>query len=121
MNITTKDLIKILPFEKTYRERLFEKFDMLNPDQKSALSEILWKTYRELRKARIDENLQLAFLKAGKNQENLDQSFYKRALEKTDKELGEEATKTVTQFDLTSTRHELAEMVGQATKNPKKS
>lgn len=114
--MTTKDIIKLLPIEKNFKEELLAKFDTLNPDQKFAVERIVWQTYDEVCDGRINENLILALMKAGKNEEIFDENFYKRVVDKTNKEIDEEATKTITQFDLSHTRQGLAEMVGQATK-----
>lgn len=112
----TKDIIKLLPLDKNYKEGLLDRFDTLNPDQKFAIERIVWNAYDEMIDGRINANLIQAFIKAGKNEERFDQNFYKRVADKTEKEMDQEATNAVAKFDLSHARQELAEMVGQATK-----
>lgn len=112
--MTTKDIIKILPLDKDFKNKLLDEFDQLNPDQKNAVGQILWKAYRDLYKIKRDANLQLAFLRAKNNQEKLDKDFYRRVREQTGKEMEQEVLQTTTQVDLAETREELQAIISQS-------
>lgn len=107
----TKDIIKVLPFDKEFQIELLNQYDGLPLDRKSSVAELLWETYDALYELKLDENLQLALLRAKDNQEKLDNNFYKRVVEKTDKEMESEVTETIAKLDLASTRQELKKII----------
>ncbi|MBI2074504.1 MAG: hypothetical protein HYT83_01560 [Candidatus Levybacteria bacterium] len=121
MTITTKEIIKLLPFEDKFRLELLEKFDSLNPDQKFNMEQILWDAYFALYKLKLDENLQLAFLRAKENQEKLDKDFYKRVEEQTEKELSENTIEVTEEVDLEAARKAMEKIIKEirATKQAK--
>jgi hypothetical protein len=111
MQITTKDIIKILPFEKSFQEELLSQFDSLNPDQKFNIERILWDTYDAFYGLKLQENIELAFMRARENQENLDENFYKRIREQTEKEMQSEFFQKTSQNDLSVVRAKLEELI----------
>lgn len=117
MKITTKDIIKILPFDNEFKSELFNSFDRLDADKKFNLEQILWDAYSAFYELKLKENTQLALLRAKDNQEKLDHDFYKRVREKTDKEMEEEATTATTQFDLTRAKEELKVIIDKPAEN----
>lgn len=111
MRITTKDLIKILPFNEQERMQLLEEFDSMELEEKFQIEQILWRAYRNIYKLRLANNMQLAFLEAQDGREKLDNNFYKRAREKTDKEMQEEAVKNIEGMDLTAARKAMEQII----------
>lgn len=90
MKLTTKDIIKILPFNDALKTRLLKGFDTLNPDQKFMVEDVVWNTYLTIYKLRLQENVQAGLLRARNNKEKLDESFYDRMEEQTEKEMDSE-------------------------------
>lgn len=104
MALTTKDIIKIIPFDDKFRDELLRDFDGLDSDRKFDIEQAIWDAYDLLYEFKLKENTQLAFLKAENNEENLDGDFYKRIREKTDKEMQELSIDKVEQSSLDEAR-----------------
>lgn len=119
MQITTKDIIKILPFEDQLKTSLLDNFDNLNPDQKLAIEQLLWQTYESLFKLKLEENTQMALLRAKEGREKLDKEFYKRVREQTEKEMQSETIQTTQDVDLSEARKAMEVIIKeiQASKN----
>lgn len=114
MKITTKDILKLLPFEKKFKSDLLNSFDNLIPDQKFTIEQMLWDIYFALFKLKLEENLQVALLSAKEDQEKLDDGFYKRIREQTEKEMQNEAAKKIEEADLSIVRGKIESLL----KNP---
>ncbi len=113
---TTQDIIKIVPLNKDFKDELLSKFDTLTPDQKYGIERLIWNYYDALYEAKVQENMQLAFDRAKKNEEKLDDTFYERIRKLTEQELTEEYSKTETTVELLDTREALQKILNQ-TKN----
>lgn len=109
--MTTKDIIKILPFEKQFKTNLLGQFDGLSIDQKFSLEQILWETYVAFYNLKLEENIKLALLRAKDNQEALNKDFYKKVQEQTDEEMQQEATKNIEAKDLEAARIAMEKIV----------
>lgn len=104
MQITTKNIIKILPVEANVKERLAKEFDSLPLEKKYAIKELLWGFFYSWYGLKLEENTQLALLGAKNGKIKLDQNFYKKVKEKTDREIEEGAIETVEKVDLEEAR-----------------
>lgn len=111
MKMATKDIIKVLPFDPEFKSKLLSDFDTLDPDQKFTIEQIVWDAYYALYQLKLEENLQLALARAGKNKESLDDTLYKRVREQTEQEMQEEYVKGTTQADLSATRDTIQSMI----------
>lgn len=109
--MTTKDIIKILPFEEQFKNDLLGRFDGLSPDQKFTLEQILWETYAVYYDLKLEENIQLALQRAKDNQEPLNNDFYKKVREQTDKALQEETSQQASEKDLEAARVAMQKIV----------
>lgn len=104
MQLTTKTIIKSLPFEQSFKHELLEQFDALDADTQNAIARIAWDTFYAMYQLKLEENTQLAFVKAQVNQEKLDKDFYQRVKEKTQKELEDDLAGTTQETDLAAAR-----------------
>ena len=104
MQLTTKSIIKTLPFEDSFKTDLLNQLDQFDPDKKFALERVVWETYDALYAIKLNENLRSALLQVRNHEEKLDENFYKRVREKTEKEMQEEAVQSAEQVDLTAAR-----------------
>jgi len=93
MSLQTKDLIKILPFDEAFKKELGDSFDSLDTDFK------------------LNENLSIALAEAKKNREKLDENFYWRVKELTDREIEHVSAEDIKTADLEEARDKLAEIV----------
>jgi len=118
--IKTKDIIKILPFDESYRHELLDSFDSMDPDEKYDLERLLWKGYRAFYNILLDSNMQLAINNAADGKESLDPEFYKRIQEKTKKEIEELGTKATETVDLTEARKAMELIVKEIHASKKK-
>lgn len=107
----TKDIIKILPIDESLRTSLLEEFDSLDVEPKYRLIELLWEIYDGLFGLKLEENTQLALLRAKEGQETLDKNFYKRVKEQTEKDMETKAIEDVQNTDIASARKALEVIV----------
>ena len=109
----TKDLITVLPFDPEFKEALSKRYDTLTPDQQYAVEDILWNFYDSVYELRLQTNMDAAFERAKKNKEVLDESFYQRVREQTEREFEKESSMIATVEHLSDTREELAKILKQ--------
>lgn len=117
MKVTTKDIIKILPIEAVLKMQLLNEFDVMDPDRKDELIEIVWDSYIAIFQLKLEENIRLALARAEKNQEDLDKDFYKRIREQTERELLSEDTEKATTVNLQHARDELQKLLDRPSSN----
>lgn len=115
MKLRAKDIIKILPFEESLKTQLLDEFDTMDPDRKDDIVNIVWRTYNALYELKLEENIQLALQRAESDQESLDEDFYKRVREQTERELLTEETQKTASVDLKDTREELQKILADPT------
>lgn len=122
MQTTTKTIVKMLPFSQEVKTTILEHFDALTPDQKFIIEDIVWNTYYALYKLKLEENLQLALLRAKNGQEKLDGDFYNRVEEQTEKEMQQEQVEIVENVDLSAARTAMEKIINEikAAKSAKK-
>lgn len=111
---TTQDIIKLLPFQDSFKDELLGKWDTLTPDQKFAMERLVWDLYDAIYQAHLDEQMQIAFDKAKQNQEKLDHEFYEKVRKETELKLQKELSQTETAVDLSDTREELQKILQQS-------
>lgn len=111
MNITTKDIIKILPLEATLKASLLAEYDTLDPDRKLAIADTLWETYDTLFNLKLEENIKLALLQAKDTKETLGKDFYQRIREQTEKEMQQEQAVSVETVDLSAARSAMEKII----------
>ncbi len=103
----------MLPLDKQFQSKLLEGFDKLNSDQKFALEEIVWGTYEAIYKLKLQENIGLALLRAKSSQEKLDEDFYKRAKQQTEKEMETDFSESASKVNITDVRTKLDSIINQ--------
>lgn len=108
---STKDLITVLPFDPQFKEELTNRYDTLTSDQQYAVEDILWDFYDSVFELRLQTNIDLAFERAKKNKEVLDETFYQRIREQTEREFEKESSMIATVEHLSDTREELAKLL----------
>lgn len=113
MKLTTLEVIKILPFDDVFKQQLLEKFPLLSEDIKYEVVELIWDLYYAMYEVKFEENTDKAFLRAEKNQETLDNNFYKRVTEQTGKEMQQTNEQTSTHVNLSQTRQKLQEILNK--------
>lgn len=111
--MTTKDIIKIMPFEPAYKLELLTIFDTLDVDVRIEVERSLWKAYRELYKIHRDANLQLAFKRVADDQEVYDQNFYKRVQDKTKADIQRLSQDSLQQVDLDAARKAMEMIINE--------
>lgn len=113
MKLGTKDIIKILPFEDSFKKDLLDKYDFLDDDQKYNIQTIVWDIYNWIFDTRLQENINVAMDMAIKGQEKLDNKFYARINELTEKEFATGNLQSVDEVDLSTTRDKLQEILSK--------
>ncbi|MBI3955165.1 hypothetical protein HY338_01870, partial [Candidatus Gottesmanbacteria bacterium] len=106
-------IIRILPLDKKIQEKLLEGFDKLSPDKKFSLEEIVWDTYEAIYKLKLQENIGLALLRAKSSQEKLDEDFYKRAKQQTEKEMETDLSERSSKVNISDISTKLESIISQ--------
>ncbi len=89
MKITTKDIITVLPISDTIKRSLLDQWESMDQDAKFDIEQILWDAYDAIYDITLEENINLELIKASQEEVKLDNEFYKRMREKTDKQMQE--------------------------------
>lgn len=112
MNIpSSKDIIKMMPFDDKFKQSLLDGFDNLPVGKKVNVIDMLYQAFFVLYDLKIEENLKKAYLKAENNQESFDSGFYKRVREQTEKELQEVFFEKTKDVDLDAVRSKLEKLM----------
>lgn len=121
--MTTKDIIKILPFDEAFKTQLLGQYDTLDEDRKSVIVDMLWDAYGMLYDVKLQENMQIALAKADKGEQELDSTFYAKMVEQTEKEMQELSIEAVEGADLGAARTAMENIIKEirAAKTAKKS
>lgn len=87
MELTTKKIINVLPFDKDFKESLVASFDSLDPDQKLTTERIIWDLYDALYALRLEENIRLEMEASNDTDRPLSKEFYTKVKQKTDRDM----------------------------------
>lgn len=111
MELTTKNIIKILPFDNEFKESLMGSFDNLDPDQKFSIERVIWDLYDGLYELKLQENIRLEMEKSNDKDNPLTKGFYKKVKEKTEQDLLSEFVDTTISVDLSDARSKIDQIL----------
>ena len=114
MDLTTQDIIKILPFDEGFKSGLLERFDDMDPDMRYQVEKVLWDLYDAIYTLKIQEKVESALDPNSPDQVKLDGDFYKRIEEEVDQEIVSDSTKRIEAVDLQATRDQLQNLMKKA-------
>ena len=120
MVLTTLDILKSLPFDQEFKNRIVDGFDKFNPDQKFVIENVIWEMYNAIYKLKLNRNIEIALKKVIKEHLPTDKSFYTKIKQETEKEMDLEFYKNVEQTDLSRVRSKLEEIMSKANLNKAK-
>ena len=115
MKVTTENIIKMLPFEQSFKDNLLAGWGDLSSDQKFAITQTLWSAYADVYDIAFDKNLHVELLKIQEGQGELDEGLYQRIKEQTELELQQIGEQQESSTDLSSTREALDKILEQDT------
>src|SRR5207302_2359918 len=104
METTTQNIIKMLPFDEDFKIQLLENFDIFTQDQKHEIENIVWNLYMKLHDLKLQENTLLAMERVKNNEEKIDEDFYTRIKEKTEKDMEQNLYAQTETVDLSAAR-----------------
>lgn len=111
--MTTKDIIKLLPLEASFKTKLLEGYEQMPGDKRFALEQAAWEMYDAYLLGKIEENLQLALLNAETENKNIiNPELYEKVKAETEKEVQEQGIVESEKVDLSSARDQLAQIIG---------
>lgn len=113
MELNTKKIIELLPFESAFKTRLMNELENPDADKKSEMIDILWDAYDAYFLLALQSNIQIGLEKAKRDEEQLNTSFYKRICEKTEKELLENASQKNATDSLKNVRTKLESILAE--------
>lgn len=113
MELTTKNIIKILPFRDEFKKSLLERFDSLTDDQRLQIERVVWDFYDALYELKLQENIALALQKSGEEQVKLTKDFYRTIEEQTEQEMFKSTVSIATKVDLEQARDQLEEIIDE--------
>jgi len=111
MELNTKNIIKILPFDNDFKDNLLKSFDGFDPDQKFSIERIVWGLYDALYELKLQQNIQHEMQASNDTDHPLDKDFYKRVKEKTEKEMFSESVDTSISVDLSHARSQIDQII----------
>lgn len=106
-----KKIIKLLPFEESFKLQLLEKLDTFSPDQKFEAEQLLWEAYAAYLDIEEQKNLHIGFEEVRQGKRQLTNHFAQQIRSETDKELDSSMVSTATAVDLSGTRQKLEEIM----------
>jgi hypothetical protein len=111
--LTTKDIIKILPFDMEFKTQLYLNYDRLSDSQKCDVMDIIWNAYDAYYQLKLQWNLQVAAEKnlKGESKDMEDPDFFRNIAIQTEKEITEESGKETNEFDIVATRTALEDVM----------
>jgi hypothetical protein len=113
MNLTTKDILKILPFDEAFKRDLLGRFDSLGPDEQYAVSRLLWDLYDAIYTMKLQAKIDQALDPDGNSQVPLNNDFYKTIKAEVEQEMTVESLRAIEAVDLKSTRDKLQHILGE--------
>lgn len=114
MDITTKDIIKMMPFEEAFKTELLGKFDSLGADERYEVERLLWGLYDAIYTLKLQGKIEMAMSPDAAVKVALDQNFYKKIRDEVEQEMDSEATSTIDSADLQAAREKLQSMIKQS-------
>lgn len=113
MKITTENIVKLLPFEESFKKEFFQQYPNLDADRKFTIQQLVWEAYYAFYRLELEKNFQLGLddLKTGK--EKPDNQFYKRVKEKTQTKMRKDAVEEVQEVDLTEARAAMEKIIAE--------
>lgn len=111
MQLSTKTIIKLLPFEEKFKTDLLDRFDTLSDDQKFNAEQLVWKAYAAMYDVLLQENIQVGLEEIKDGKEMMDEGFYQRMDERTTKQMETQGIQKTELVDMTTARHELEEIM----------
>lgn len=112
MKLTTKDIIKYLPFEEEFKTKLLESWDTMEMDLKCTIEQVLWDAYDGMYDLKLKENIELGLIKAREKNEMPGPEFYKQIEAQTDKEMQSETYQKAGDAELSQVRSRLEALIG---------
>jgi len=116
MQLTTLNIIKILPINEETKNGLLAGFDIYDQEKKFVVEQIVWSAYDDLFRSRLEEKLELGRLDAEKKNVELGPDFYKKMRKETEDEIMSQSVKAAEKVDLDAAREQLASVIAD-TKN----
>lgn len=108
----TTAIIKFLPFEEDFKKLLLERFENASGQQKFDLDSMIWKAYYQVYEAQLQNNIQLALTeKEGSEIDTLDENFYTKIREKTEKEMEQMVKEESNNADISAAREAMEKIV----------
>ncbi|HEV2339757.1 MAG TPA: hypothetical protein VGT05_03250 [Patescibacteria group bacterium] len=120
--VTTKDLIKLFVSDVKVRDTLLAEIDTMHGAQAGYIVSMLWNAFSTIYAAKLDENTHEGFVHIAEGSETLDEGFYIRIRQKTDKDFEAMVTQAQETAQLKEARKAMEVIVKeiQASKGAKK-
>ncbi len=107
----TKDLIKLLPFEKSFQEELATKYDTMDESEHYVVDQILWTTYDSLFEMQVQTNLQIAMEEIKDGKRKMEGDLYPDVLKQTQQSFDQYLMSIKDDSDLSVTKEELNKII----------
>lgn len=113
MQITTKNIIKALPFDERFKMELLNEFDFLTPDQKFTITRLMWDTFQAIFTIKLDENMQKALQDVEEEKEKLNNTLYNKVRQRTLQQLENDLEANLSNIDLAAARHAIETIIDE--------
>ena len=109
--LRTKELIKLIPFDRNFHEELYNRFDALSEDEKIAIEQIIWRTYMALFRLFLQQNLEIAMQEITDGDKELDSLKYAEIYEQTQKSFAQSLSQMADTQELSQAQEELGKII----------
>lgn len=116
-DMTSKDLITLLPFESEFQKDLLERYDHMDEDELYTVDQVLWSTYNGLFDIQLQTNLKTVLYDLKDSEDKIKQGIYEEVYKKTLEEFPQELSKIAKDLDLSTTREKLEKVIEASDKN----
>ena len=115
-NITLKKLVLFLPMDENVRAQTLKQLETITPDQKLKLSRLLWNTFFEYFRNKVNFEFQNALADAQKGKQKLHSKLYPEIRTKVQEEFAQKLSQFEDTSQIENVRKELSEII--KTKKP---
>ena len=116
MTITLKHLVQFLPMDEKVRQDTLAQMDSYSPDQKLALSELLWGMFYELMDADITYEFKKATADIKDGKRNMDKDLYRSIEDQVYQKYMRDMRDTAETSSINELRDDLKKMVTERVK-----
>jgi hypothetical protein len=109
--LNTKTIINYLPFDPKVKLELLEAYDSIPLEEQIRISRLVWQAFSEFENIKIKGNFDKGLKEASKANQKLDENYYKKIIEETQKDTEAKLSSAQESVDITRARKSMEQIV----------